>query len=180
MSDETNNVVSLFSNKIDELRKKYPSQQFYCVEMPIKVKKRGQSFKQYGLVIDEDLSFYFDYTPKELELLDSMITLIETVKTFNSIYKNLKVFPDDPNVVWCNYGTQRTPIFTSLANFGNETGRKKFKELNEKAEFVLKNKEYFICSHCHFLKKKAFMFSEFLNGNTCVACVEVDYDGSNY
>ena len=168
MAEKNNKVISLFHSKLNDLRQKFPELKFKAVDPALGA--------EYELEIDDSLSFYFNYNPEDLKKLDDLAAIIKIINGFNSVHKNLKVFVDDSEVVWCNYDTLRTPLFTSFTNYDSEKNAKKFKELDEKAEFVLNNRDYFICSHCHFVKNKKFMFSAFINGNTCVSCQEIEYE----
>ena len=170
-------VISLFHNRLDELRKRYPLFNVTAVRQPIRLNGKEEVYS-YSADISEDTALYFNYEPSELDRIDFYHKILSTVKEFNKTYKNLKVFFEDPNVVWSNYDSIRTPLFTNLSSFDSEIGKQKFKELDEKSAFVDEHPDFFICSHCHTVKERSFRFSRFVNGETCLSCAEVDYDGS--
>lgn len=170
-------LISLFHNKLDELKETLPLFGITPVEAKFVLNGKEEKFL-YEAHLSDETALYFNYTDKEVSELKYLHKLAKDILEFNSNHTNLKVFIEEPNIVWIDYDFLRSPVFTDFADYSNESGKQKFKELNEKAEIIKKDNTFFICSHCHTLKHKSFLFNTVISGNTCVACIEVDDETS--
>lgn len=177
MVNETS-VIPLFHSKLNELQKRYPLFQVVAVRQTFDLNEK-QTLFNYLVNMDEDTSFYLNYDEKSLKKVDVYHLRAFKIKRIHDKYKNLKVFIEDPSTIWLNSNYDPSPVFADFVNDDWET-QEQLAELQKKAEFIKENNNYFVCSHCHRMKEKSFLFDKVVNGFTCVACAEVDDEGSNY
>ena len=169
-------VISLFHSKLEELKQRYPLFKITATNHRYKIKGKELVY-HYCADLSEETAFFFNVTKEELSNLDQFHFLANKIIDFNKDFSHLKVYIEDPNTVWIVRGNDRSPVFADFADYGNEEGKQKFKQLNERAWFVKTNKDYFVCSTCHSIKEKSFLFSGVISGKTCVACAEVELSG---